>query len=759
MKPHQVAAILVGLPGHSGRCIICRFNHSIEKPMQSHRLIRVARPAALLFFALSATVAIAQKKPPVAPVRDVVDTHFGVAVHDPYRYMEDAKNPEVASWMKAQADYARGLLDRVPQRATLLAEVQKYGDAAAARTGGAQLNGDHIYYYKRLANENIPKLYVRKGIAGKEWLLVDPEAIANADGKHSAIDWFAPSLDNKYIAYGLSLGGSEQSVLHVKEVATGKETGDLIDRANFGPPGWTSDHRLLYNRLQKMVPGAPPTDKYINSRVYLHTLGSDPDRDVAILGPDVTPGIAIDPAANPFAGTVPGSRHAIGFVINGVQRELTIYTASLASLAAGKPDWKKVIDPSDEVTDSSLIGDSLYLLTHKGESRFKVLKLDLNAPDVAKAVVVVPPGESVITGLAAAKDALYVRRMNGSTSDLLRIAHTAGAKPVEVKLPFDADIASLVTDVRVPGVIYEASAWTRFGGFYAYEARTGKVSDTRLQPQGPYDNPADLVATEVKVKSHDGTLVPLSIVHKKGVKLDGSNPTIVYGYGAYGISTTPYFRPTWLPWFERGGVLAYAHVRGGGEYGEDWYKAGYKATKPNTWKDAIACAEWLIANKYTSTPRLAIMGGSAGGIFVGRSITERPDLFGAAVDQVPVSDSMRMELSENGVPNIPEFGSVKTEEGFKALYAMSSYNAVKDGTPYPAVLITTGINDPRVDAWEAGKMAARLQAATSSARPVLLRIDYDGGHGIGSTKKQAYEERADELAFLLWQFGVPGFQP
>jgi prolyl oligopeptidase len=308
-------------------------------------------------------------------------------------------------------------------------------------------------------------------------------------------------------------------------------------------------------------------------------------------------------------------------------------------------------------------------------------------------------------------------------------------------------------------VIYEASAWTRFGGFYAYSPRTGKVADTGLQPQGPHDNPSDLVATEVKVRSHDGTLVPLSIVHRKGLKLDGTNPTIVYGYGAYGISTTPYFRPTWLPWFQRGGIIAYAHVRGGGEYGEDWYKAGYKATKPNTWKDAIACAEWLVANKYTSTPRMAIMGGSAGGIFVGRSITERPDLFGAAVDDVPVSDGMRMEFSENGVPNIPEFGSVKTEEGFKALYAMSSYHSVRDATPYPAVLVTTGINDPRVDAWQAGKMAARLQAATSSGKPVLLRIDYDAGHGIGSTKTQAYEERADVIAFLLWQFGVQGFQP
>jgi len=716
-------------------------------------------PAAAAILALTATLALAQARPPVAPVKDVVDTHFGVEVHDPYRYMEDLKNPEVAAWMKAQADYTNGVLGRIPQRATVLAEVQKYGDSASARVYGVQINGDHIYYYKRLANETIPRLYVRKGVAGAERVMVDPDAMQGKSDKHFAIDWFSPSLDNKYLAYGISEGGSEQSVLHVKELATGKETGDLIDRTNYGPPGWTSDNRLLYNRLQKLAPDAPADAKYVNSRVYLHTLGADPEKDVAVLGAGVTPGLSMEPVEFPLAGTVPGSRHAIGIIVNGVQRELRVYTATIASLGAGKPDWKKVVDTSDDVTDTTQIGDSLFVLTHKGASRFKVLKIALDAPDFARAEVVLPASESVITGLSAAKDALYVRRMNGSTSDLLRIAYTRGAKPVAVKLPFDADIPSIAADVRAAGAIYEASAWTRFGGFYRYDPQTGKVTDTHLQPQGPFDNPADLVATEVKVASHDGTLVPLSIVHMKGLKLDGTNPTIVYGYGAYGISTTPYFRPSWLPWFQRGGVIAYAHVRGGGEYGQDWYKAGYQATKPNTWKDAIACAEWLVAHKYTSTPRMSIMGGSAGGIFVGRAITERPDLFGAAVDAVPASDFLRSEFSANGITNIPEFGTVKTEAGFKALYAMSPYQWVKDGTSYPAVLLTTGINDPRVDAWEAGKMGARLQAATSSGKPVLIRIDYDAGHGIGSTTKQAYEERADEISFLLWQFGVAGFQP
>jgi prolyl oligopeptidase len=308
-------------------------------------------------------------------------------------------------------------------------------------------------------------------------------------------------------------------------------------------------------------------------------------------------------------------------------------------------------------------------------------------------------------------------------------------------------------------VVFEVGTWTRFGGYYAYDASAGVVVDTKLQPQGRYDNPGDLVSTEVRVKSHDGTLVPLSIVHRKGIKLDGSAPTILYGYGAYGISQTPFFRPQYLAWFERGGVFAVAHVRGGGENGEEWYKGGFQQTKPNTWKDAIACAEWLIAKGYTSSARLAIEGGSQGGIFVGRSITERPELFGAAIDEVPVSDAIRSSFESNGELDKTEMGTTETEAGFRALYAMSPYHHIADGVKYPAVLVTTGINDPRVDAWQAAKMAARLQAATTSGKPVLLRVDFDAGHGFGSTKKQRNEELTDTLAFLLWQFGVKGFVP
>jgi prolyl oligopeptidase len=709
--------------------------------------------------ALAALSAAAQSRPAAPPVRSVTDTYFGVAVPDPYRYFENLKDPEVTAWMKAEAAYTTAVLRRIPGRAALFNEIEARGNAASARVSQVQVVGNKVYYEKRLATGNLFKLYVRDGFKGRERLLFDPEAVKSINGEHYALDYYAPSPDNRFVAFGVSPAGSEESVLRVLDVATGKETGDVIDRANFASPSWLPDGRLVYTRLPKLPADAPVSDKYQNQRVFVHRLGENSDADTPLFGTGVSPRVTLDPVEFLAVFNPVGSSHVLALAINGVQREFKLWVAPLAALDGANTPWVKVVDNADDVTDVAVQGDAIYLLSHKGASRYKVVRTSLATPDFANAEVVVAPGEAVVNSIAAAKDALYVRKMNGGNSELYRLEYAPAAKPVAIELPFVGDIDSLAVDTRVPGVVFGLGGWTRFGSFYAFNPASGKVVDTGLQPQGKYDNPGTLVATEVRAKAPDGTLIPLSIVHRKGLKLDGNNPTIVYGYGAYGISETPFFRPTWLPWFDRGGVLAVAHVRGGGEYGDDWHKAGYKATKPNTWRDAIACAEWLVANKYTSRSRMSIQGGSAGGLFVGGAITERPELFGAAVDQVPFSDAVRSEVSASGPSNAPEFGSVKDEAGFRALLAMSPYAAVKDGVKYPAVLLTTGVNDPRVDAWDVAKMAARLMAATASSRPILLRVDYDEGHGMGSTKKSQYEERADIFAFLLWQAGVKGFQP
>ena len=698
--------------------------------------------------------------PPVAAVRGVTEEFFGVKVEDPYRYMEDLKNQEVAAWFKAQNDYTAGVLAAIPSREAVLARLKVLDEGAAARVFDVRrVPGGRYFYQKRLANEDVAKLYVREGLAGAEKLLVDPTKFMASGGPHYVISFYTPALDGKYVAAGLSPAGSEDAVLRVIDSKTGEETGDVIDRAQFGAVSWLPDGgSFVYNRLQKLAAGSGPNDRYLHSRMYLHLLGNDPEKDRVVFGGE-TPGVKAEPTDIPTVSVFPDSRYVVGSLNHGVQNELTLYAALLDDLKNGKGTWKLICDAGDDVTSLDVRGDDLYLLTHHQASRFKVLHTKLSTPDVPRAETVVPAGTAVIQNIAAASDALYVQALDGGLGRLLRVPYAANSKAEQIPLPFDGSVGVLATDARLPGTMIALAGWTKGPKIYAYDPERKAVSDTRLQPVGKFDEPTDLESAEVRVNSHDGTMVPLSIVHKKGLKLDGTNPTWLEGYGSYGITIDPYFDPRYLAWYERGGVFAVAHVRGGGEYGEDWHLGGKLLTKPNTWKDLIACAEYLIQQKYTATPRLLIEGGSAGGITIGRSITERPDLFAVALDEVPDSDMLRTEFSPSGVLNIPEFGTVKEADGFKALYEMSAYHHVQPGTKYPAVLLTTGFNDPRVASWQPGKMTARLQAATSSGKPVLLRVDYDAGHGIGSTKTQRERELADQMSFAMWQFGIAGFQP
>ena len=287
-----------------------------------------------------------------------------------------------------------------------------------------------------------------------------------------------------------------------------------------------------------------------------------------------------------------------------------------------------------------------------------------------------------------------------------------------------------------------------------YNHLTGTLEELNLEPSGEFDNPGWLTSERILVKSHDGVEVPLALIYRKGLKLDGKNPTLLSGYGSYGSVNGVGYYTSRLPWLEKGGVYAIAHVRGGGEFGKQWHLAGRMQNKPNTWKDFISCAEYLIREKYTSRDYLAGQGGSAGGITIGRAITERPDLFQAANINVGDLDMLRIETTTNGVPNIKEFGTVEDQDGFNGLLAMSSLHHVQDGVDYPAVLLTHGINDPRVAPWTSAKMTARLQAATSGERPILFRVDFGAGHGIGSTKSQRFEQMAAQMAFLFWQFGL-----
>ncbi len=715
--------------------------------MKAFRFVLLTSASLLLF----GTSICAQDSPPKAAIHEVTDTYFGMKIVDPYRWMEDAKSPETAAWMRGQADYTRAYLDRLPMRAQLLKRFEELSETGV-RVSGVQRAGNFYFYYRVAPGENDRRLYVREGFKGDERLLVDPDKLSSP-GKRYSIDSYNPSFDGKYVSYTVSIGGSENGEMRVIETATGRDLGERIDRCRFGAGAWLPDNRsFLYNRLQKLAEGAPPTELYQKSRVYLHILGSNPDNDRAVFGYEVNPNIKMEPAPLPFVGVPLGSKYAFALVNSGVSPNSEYYFAPLDKLRETPIPWRRVAALEDEVAGFDLHGDDVYFTTYKNTPRFKVIRVNLAQPDLAKADTVFPASEAVVTNIGAAKDALYVQTLDGGMGKLWRVDYKGGA-PRPIKLPYDGAGFIGWTDSQTDGLLFGLISWTKSETFFAFDPRTQTAADTTLVPPIPIDL-SSIETASVKVKSHDGVMVPLVILYQRGLKRDGTNPTLLDGYGAYGITNTePFFATGFLPWLERGGVIAMAGVRGGGEYGEEWHLAGKEKTKPNTWKDFIACAEYLINEKYTSAAHLSGMGGSAGGILIGNSITERPDLFGAAIDAVGDNNALRFETTSNGVPNIPEFGSVKTEEGFQALLAMDAYHKVKNGVKYPAVLLTTGINDPRVEPWMSAKMAARLQAATASGKPILLRVDYDAGHGFGSTKKQRNEQNADIYAFLFQQLG------
>jgi prolyl oligopeptidase len=725
-------------------------------------------PLQLSIAALLLTAAHAAAQLPTIAPGTTTDTFFGTAVSDPYRRLEDTKDKVVAAWMKAHSEHAHRTLAGLPQRAAVLASIRKYDDAASARVVDAvRTSGGRLFYSKRGVADDQFKLYTRDA-QGRETLLVDPATFAaRAGSKPHAINWFAPSPDGRRVAYGVSAAGSESATLYVMDVASRRTLGSPIPRADFGGATWTEDAgRLYFVQLQALAAGASPLEKYRNSRVMWVTPGSRA-LPRPVLGPG-TPGVQIAPEEIPFVALSADGRYAFAVVINGVQREQRVYTADQRAFIAGKAQWKLLHDRDAQIVGVAYAQGTLYALTYKDAPRYKLIAGPVDGFDPAKATTVIAAGDKVLTGVAAAADAIYIEQRDGNVKRLAKLAHArdgqvqSNATPTPVPLPVDGAFVLNIDESgvsaanpRLPGLLIDLQGWTRARQIYSVAA-DGSVRNTGLQPAGPYDAPQDLVTTELQCKSHDGALVPMSVIHKKGLVLDGKQPTLLYGYASYGITEEPFFSTGRLAWLDAGGVSAIANPRGTSVYGQDWYKAGFQATKANTWKDFIACAETLIAQKYTSPAHLGILGGSAGGILVGRAMTERPDLFGAVIAAVGDMDMVRTELTPNGVPNIPEFGTHTNEAGFRALLAMSSYHQVKDGVKYPAVLLTHGVNDPRVEVWHSSKMAARLLAASTSGKPVLLRLDYDAGHGVGSTKAQQQAERADMYAFLLWQLGGGG---
>ncbi|MGQ5522599.1 prolyl oligopeptidase family serine peptidase [Chitinimonas sp. PSY-7] len=690
--------------------------------------------------------------PPATPMKPVQENYFGTTVSDPYRWLEDMQSSEWKSWLKLQADYAEGILARIPGRTKLQARLQELVDAATSVAGVEQAAG-RSFYLKSEPGKNGRRLYMRNA-QGVESLLLDPDSLGTG-GAHYAIDWYSPSPDGRLIAVGVSQGGSEDSELRLLDLQTGKWLEEKIDRAGLNHQlGWLPDGKaFFYNRLPSAEADGQ-RERYNKSAVYLHRVGNAIEHDVTVLGWQVDSDRTFEIADIPYVSVAKGASYALATVLHGDATAKSYYIAPLEQISGPATPWRRIVSPVDQVTDVVQHGEKLYLLSTLNAPRGKVLELDPNRTAVAKAKVLLPQAGGVIRHVQPVADGLYVKRSEGGVDELLKVGYVGKTKVL--KLPVKGTLRELSADVESHSALFKLEDLTTSPQYYSFDGKV--LTGTSLMSPSTVSF-SDAVSERVMVKSHDGVLVPMTILMPRGMKRNGNNPAIVWGYGAYGMTMEARFNPQNKAWLEQGGLMATCHVRGGGEYGEAWHRAGYIQTKANTALDLIACADYLVKHGYSSPAKLAGKGRSAGGITIGGAITARPDLFVAANSAVGISDMLRMEFTPNGPPNIAEFGTVTREGDFHAMLTNSPYHRIKDGVAYPAMIVTTGANDPRVDAWMPAKLVARLQAASSSEQPVILRVDYDGGHGMGSTKAQQVAETADVWGFFLWRMGVPGFQP
>jgi prolyl oligopeptidase len=682
--------------------------------------------------------------PPATLRKAVTDEYHGVKVNDEYRWLENAAAPDVQSWVASQNRYTRSLLDGISAREQILSRLRTLYVGTSPDYYSLRFRRGVFFALKWQPPKNQAFLVSFDSLQDQasERVIVDPNALDTSASM--SIDFYVPSLNGRLAAVCLSKGGSEDGTVHVYEVDTGRELEDRVPRANYptagGSVAWNADASgFYYTRYPK--PGErPDEDLHFFQQVYFHRIGVDTSEDKYVIGEEF-PRIA-----ETVLQTTGDGKYMLATVANGDGGEFAHY------LMDDRGGWTKVTEFSDKATRAALGTDGcLYLLSRNGSPRGRILKVPLSNPKMGSARPIVEHAGGSIESFVLTKNRLYVTEVDGGPSRLL--AYDLDGRP-QGKVPIeDVSVVDEVVKADVDTILYRNESFVTPPAWHAYDPSTGKAVRTRLAVVSPADYRDCEVAREY-AKSKDGTIVPLSVIRRRGTKLDGKNPVLLGGYGGYGLSSAPYFQVRRIVWLEKGGVVAVANVRGGGEYGEEWHKAGMLTKKQNVFDDFIACAEHLIRRGYTTPERLAIEGGSNGGILMAASFTQRPELFRAVVSHVGIYDMLRVELDPNGAFNVTEFGTVKQPDQFRAMFAYSPYHRVVSGVPYPAVLMAVGENDGRVNPLQSRKMVARLQAASSSGRPILLRTSSASGHGFGTALDEMITLGADVFAFLFDQVGL-----
>lgn len=701
-------------------------------------------------------------KPMRARLQPVIDVLWGERMVDPYRWMEDPSDRDWLPFMRSQATYARARLDALPMRRRLLSRV--------AALSGEQTQvvyprpaGGRVFFEKRVAGAAQFVLAVRLADGSKdgaERMLVDPATLSTTP-QSASIDWWMPSPDGAYLVFGYSLGGSEAAVGRVVDVATGRLLPDTLAHVPYASPSWLPDSSgFFYNRFSGLAAGDPA---YYNDRsAWLHRIGTDQSSDQRVMARGMHANVPMTAISSPDLQVGMGSDQVALLVRDGYVRSFALYLAERTDILQGKATWRRVCGADDGVADFALSGAHLFMVSTAQTPKGQLLLASAASGNLASAKPLTPVGDAVLDELNATSDGVFVTLNHGGEQSLQHVRADGSAQAVA--LPFKgwiqsvavappaspADAARAVRQAPEANALVRITSWLEPAVVFAVNSSAGLATRSDLQPPSPIDlSPYE--SRRIMATARDGTQVPISLIARKD-RRGRPGPCLVQVYGAYQWPSQPSFDARAIALLEAGGMVATAHVRGGGEYGRAWHEAGMKANKPNTWRDLIDCCETLIAQGWTAKRRIAILGGSAGGIAVGRAMTERPDLFGAVISKVGMSNPLRAEFEPNGQPNVPEFGSVSSREGFLALKAMDSFHAVqRQGAKLrcPAVLLSTGLNDARVAPHNAAKMAAALQAASPGSE-VLLRVAFDGGHVMnGLAKERADAEYADDFAFVL----------
>ncbi len=722
-------------------------------PMKASRALQTC--FALSLFTLAA---LAQgpsiPKPPSTPKHPVTDEYQGVKVRDDYRWLENWDDPSVKQWSAAENARTRDYLDHLPARSAIKERLHQLVAASSAAYYDLQFRGDTLFAMRFQPPQQQPVLVAMHSAddPGGAKVIFDPNT---ASSKGSvAVDFYVASLDGKYLAAALSENGSEDASAHVFEVATGKELADVVPRVNFATAGgsldWKGDSTGFYYTRYPQGNERPAEDANFYQQVYFHKLGTDAKQDAYVIGKDF-PRIA-----EIQLRTSDDGRWLLAAVANGDGGEFAHH------LMDSTGHWTQITRFEDGVVSVKFGADNnLYLLSRKDAPRGQILRLALSDLKLAHASVVVPQSSGAgsdesahasIENFVPAPGRLYVVDIMGGPSRVLVFDNQGKSLPAPLLPPVSA--VGQVVSMGAGDVLFYTSTYLEPAAWYRFSAASGKSARTALFETSPVKFDDAEVVRDFAI-SKDGTRVPVNIIRRKGTRLDGANPVLLYGYGGFGISEKPFFVGSFTRiWLDQGGVYADVSLRGGAEYGEEWHQAGNLTRKQNVFDDFLAAAQYLIDQKYTSPAHLAILGGSNGGLLMGAAFTQRPDLFRAVVSSVGIYDMLRVELDPNGAFNITEYGTVKDPDQFKALYAYSPYHHVKDGRAYPAILMPTGENDHRVNPMQSRKMTARLQAANSSDHPILLRTTSSAGHGFGTALDEEIEQDADIFSFLFDQLGI-----